>query len=494
MAAAGAATSSCCSMELKQGIRAGSVLAYYYGAMMTLGVAASTNTLQPYLLSTFLQIDPKDQGQIGANAKTLGEVATTLISGAMGLASDRFGRRAIFVLGLSLAGLGSLLLPWATSIPSMYLFTVVNVLGTATASGMMVILPGDYVASTSLGKANGFLALANGLGVTCVGIVAGKIPSWVSRTEFATPDGHGEGRVAYSVMAALALSTALLLWCCLTSAKGEGGSGGQHQERVTMAEKLRVSLRVAQKDVGVKLCFIVALVVRADGQTASLFLPQWCVSFMIQEATRTAPGGVLPDAQLVEATKQGLSRGSMLVGIIGLSAMLGGPLFGRVADSVSRVKLLGCVLLLSSLSYCLVALHSDPFGKSMLVACLVLGLSQVGTVVASGALVQQQAPMDVRGSILGMFATCGGLGQIVNVFIGGQLFSHWAMRGPFCWMCLMNAAATFACLLLQHRVKRVGDSQGNGLLSEQEQESAHHSQMPSASVAAVPAASENSSE
>jgi MFS family permease len=56
------------------------------------------------------------------------------------------------------------------------------------------------------------------------------------------------------------------------------------------------------------------------------------------------------------------------------------------------------------------------------------------------ALIGQEAPAHVRGSIIGVAATFGALGIIATNKAAGYLFDNWDYQAPFLFMALLNAA------------------------------------------------------
>ena len=73
------------------------------------------------------------------------------------------------------------------------------------------------------------------------------------------------------------------------------------------------------------------------------------------------------------------------------------------------------------------------------------------------ALVGQEAPARVRGSVIGFMALVGALGVLINVKMAGVLFDNWMYQGPFLWMAVLNAVV---CIWALYVRLRFGPSSG----------------------------------
>uniref|UniRef100_A0A7S4SNH5 Major facilitator superfamily (MFS) profile domain-containing protein n=1 Tax=Alexandrium monilatum TaxID=311494 RepID=A0A7S4SNH5_9DINO len=451
-----------CCLRLGDGVRGRHISVYYFGAFMTVGVSVGCSTLQPFLMTSLLGLGADEQGAIGAAAKSLGEAAAALLAGGAGLLSDRLGRRAVYACCLLLAALGLGLLPLSRGLAVFYALTAVSFAGTGAAAAVMVAIPGDYVFGPDRGKANGLVAVANGLGAVCVGMVSGRLPGLAaSLRPFAA--NRAQGIFAYGALAVAAAATALTLGCGLAGRGVQrGGAAG-----AGALDALRAGLRLARGDRALVLACLAAAAARSDGQIA-FFFSQWCVSASLRAAAAAA--GLSPDAPLPPelreaAVQRGLAHSTQCVGLVGLAGLLAGAVWGRLADSMDRAATLSVALLAAAVAYAALALCPDPFGARALVVALLVGLCQTGVVVSSQAFVQERAPAEVRGLILGVFGLCGGVGQIVSTFAGGQLFAHWAFQGPFVWVCGVNLLVFSAGLVLVplHRCGRP-PATGSGVL------------------------------
>ncbi len=203
------------------------------------------------------------------------------------------------------------------------------------------------------------------------------------------------------------------------------------------------------------LAYVTAFVARADLALAGLFLPLWCSRFL-QDNPETlaqisdAPAGCAEDVACL--TIQGMERGGLLIGMVGMGSLLSAPLLGILCDRINRIHATAIALSINVVGYGLTGFVSDPFGVMAIPVCVVIGAGEVAGVIATQALVQQHAPVAHRGSVIGCFGVFGALGILVNSWIGGQLFDHWMFQGPFLWLAALNLVIVLVCLLTARTV------------------------------------------
>ena len=109
-------------------------------------------------------------------------------------------------------------------------------------------------------------------------------------------------------------------------------------------------------------------------------------------------------------------------------------------------------------------LIDDPFHTAWLIPiCVLLGCGETANVVAGGALIGQEAPARIRGSILGVFNLFGAIGIAFCVGMGGWLFDHWYYNAPFMMMGIINGSVLLFAIII--RVK-YGANNGAGAAAD----------------------------
>ncbi len=82
---------------------------------------------------------------------------------------------------------------------------------------------------------------------------------------------------------------------------------------------------------------------------------------------------------------------------------------------------------------------------------VLLGIGQMSAILASQVLVGQEAPAEVRGSVLGVNGVFGAIGILFVSLVGGWLFDAWTPAAPFLLMAVANGALCLWALLLRVR-------------------------------------------
>ena len=125
--------------------------------------------------------------------------------------------------------------------------------------------------------------------------------------------------------------------------------------------------------------------------------------------------------------------------LITLTLMLSAPLMGAMLDRVDRVVGIMIAFTLSAIGYTFMGMIEDPLANTVFAAAILLGLGDGACIMASIALIGQNAPAKTRGSVIGTFTACGATGMLIASGVGGFLFDNWMYTGPFLFMGMINA-------------------------------------------------------
>jgi MFS family permease len=205
----------------------------------------------------------------------------------------------------------------------------------------------------------------------------------------------------------------------------------------------------------VALSYAAAFVARADLAVAGVFLPLW----LTKHHTGLIPDGLGEAEQLAAldaAAAAGVDAGGKLIAIVGGCGLMFAPVIGILCDRIDRVTALAIGLAFNVVGYGLTFFVDAPEGAMISIAAAVIGCGQVGGVISSQVLIQQQAPAAYRGSVIGAFGTSGALGIMVTLLVGGYLFDAWTEAGPFVMLAGLNLIVVIAALAMRGRVARPG--------------------------------------
>lgn len=164
---------------VRRGVRAPHMAAFLWGSLVSVSAVVFLNAALPLLLDTFLAIPSQDSGSVAATSVLAHESTVILSSWLWGLASDRVGRRPVFVVGMLLLALGTTLQAWSSSMIALLAFRVVFALGASAALSMLTALLADYPSEQGRGRSGGLLGLTAGLGALFALFVLLRLPLWL---------------------------------------------------------------------------------------------------------------------------------------------------------------------------------------------------------------------------------------------------------------------------------------------------------------------------
>jgi len=405
----------------------GNAITVWIASFLTIGLAAFMSFLQPYLLNEVLHIAVAEQGRLTGNLGFLQEVIVIALASIVGAWSDRVGRRRVYCLGLGLMAAGLVIYPFAGNQTELVLYRIAFAMGVAIAPLMLSACVVDAIQEKTRGKWVASNNLLQGLGVVAMAAGLANLPLWfVDRGAEAV----SAGRYAYWTAASIAMLAAGVIAVGLPRTIPRPAAPGQPGlwTRIVHAARLgaaRPRLAIAYGG---------AFIGRGDFVVIGAFFSLW-----ITQAGIAA--GMTPAASL--------ARGGMLFGILQMAGMGWAFFMGVIADRVDRVTGVCIAFGLAAVSYLLLGQAGDPFEPGFIPIAIFAGIGEISVIVATGALLGQEAPPEERGPIVGLFNTSGGLGILFATGAGGYVFDHFGPTAPFTMMAILNAVLLAAALLVR---------------------------------------------
>jgi MFS family permease len=416
-------------VELYSGVTRKNMLAFYFSAFATICLLSFINVVQPYLLTEMLQVPLAEQGSVTGTVLFWYEIVIIFTIGLAGSLSDKVGRRLIFTGSFLVIGAGYVLMAQSNAVWQLVLFRMFFAVGAAGATSMLSVVIADYVVGRDRGKANGFQGVMNGLGAMTAVFLLLRLPNWFSQNGL---DPIAAGQATYYVAGGLALLSGIVLWLGL---KKRGIRQRNQPER--FMELLREGVK-AGRDPGVLLGYGAGFVSRGDLVIVGTFLALWINKYGVTNGMDTAVA---------------LARASIIVGISQAAAFVAAPLFGFLADKMNRATAVALTNVISGIGYTSLFFVDDPFGTAMIAAVIVAGAGNIGTVISTQVLIQQQAPSHIRGSVIGFFGLCGAIGILAASKLGGWLFDYWDESGPFVLFGLLSFILATWAFLIRNRIQ-----------------------------------------
>jgi len=403
------------------------VFTLLFACLTSISAIAYMGFIQPYLLTEILHIPQAEQGALTGNLAAVQEVVVIMVMGVAGALSDRTGRKLIFVSGFLLLAAGYLIYPLANSVAQLYIFRCLFGVGAAVVPVMLSACIVDYIQEFSRARWLGVTSICNGLGVVIMATLLAKTPAMY--LEYGA-DPIAAGRYAYWTATAVCLVAATVLSFGL-----KPGGGGKTKAKVPLTQQLKAGLREGKRP-RMALAFMSAFIGRGDLVVIGTFFSLWIVQLGIEVGMSTGDS---------------LAKAGMLFGLIQLSAMGWAVFMGIISDKFDRVSSMALGLFIAAVGYTLMGTVADPFGSNIYLMCVILGIGEISVIISAGALLGQQAPQKIRGSVVGVFGLVGAIGILFASKVGGEIYDSISPTAPFVMMGILNAALMFYALWIRLR-------------------------------------------
>ena len=403
------------------------VFTLLFACLTSISAIAYMGFIQPYLLTEVLHIPQAEQGALTGNLAAVQEIVVIMVMGVAGALSDRTGRKLIFVSGFLLLAAGYLIYPLANSVAQLYIFRCLFGVGAAVVPVMLSACIVDYIQEFSRARWLGVTSICNGLGVVIMATLLAKTPAMY--LEYGA-DPIAAGRYAYWTATAVCLVAAAVLSFGL-----KPGGGGKTKAKVPLTQQLKAGLREGKRP-RMALAFMSAFIGRGDLVVIGTFFSLWIVQLGIEMGMSTGDS---------------LAKAGMLFGLIQLSAMGWAVFMGIISDKFDRVSSMAFGLFIAAVGYTLMGTVADPFGSNIYLMCVILGIGEISVIISAGALLGQQAPQKIRGSVVGVFGLVGAIGILFASKVGGEIYDSISPTAPFVMMGILNAALMFFALWVRLR-------------------------------------------
>ena len=146
----------------------------------------------------------------------------------------------------------------------------------------------------------------------------------------------------------------------------------------------------------------------------------------------------------------------MLFGITQLAVPLFLPFVGIFVDRVDRVTALAVGMGIAAVGYISLGLVPSPLESWLIYpAGLLTGMGEAAVIVTAPALIGQEAPRRLTGSVFGVVSFFGAIGVLINVKVSGVVFDNISYQAPFLYMGILNVciAAWAVMVRLRHGAK-----------------------------------------
>jgi len=411
---------------IRPGLSRGNARTVLAASFTTIAMVVFMSLIQPYVLNEIVQIPEARQGKVTGFLTTMQETIVICLAGFVGAWSDRVGRRLVYALGFGLLAGGYFIYSMATKELDLYLYRAMFAAGIALATVMLSTSVQDTPQEVSRGKWIGTNNLCQGIGVLLLAtVLLGRAPGLLVGAGI---DQVTAGRMTLWGAAAICALSGLVVWRGLPGRKPGPAHTG------TIFSQFKAGTSYALRNPRLALALGAAFVGRGDLVIVGNFFTLWITQSGIEAGMTTA---------------QASGRAFMLFGIAQIAALAWAFFMGVIADRLNRVTSLCIAMGVAAVGYSLVGMQDDPFDGLIIPLAILLGIGEVSIIVASGALLGQEARSELRGAIVGVFNTFGGLGIMVVSFAGGIIYDAIGKTAPFAVMGILNAALLAVALLVR---------------------------------------------
>ena len=212
--------------------------------------------------------------------------------------------------------------------------------------------------------------------------------------------------------------------------------------------RLKESLIVSWQHPMILASYLSGFLARSLTTINVVFMPLWIFSMLTQSGhceLRVASFGQVGDPKACPMSRY---TNGKLSGIFQTSSLLFSPFIGYFSNRFSSTKtvMMSCLFLIAG--YTLVLLFPNPLNRIHYLSMVILGIGQIGVIVAGLAMVTSHAPKEHRGSISGLYSIFGSLGIMINSYLSNVAYRNWCPTAPFFVLALWAGILFLATLFL----------------------------------------------
>ncbi|WP_169713884.1 MFS transporter [Oceanicoccus sagamiensis] len=417
-------------ITLNNGITKRNALTFFYASFFTVGIISFMSFMQPYVLTENLNIPADEQGASTSILAFTYELVMLLLIAPFGALADKIGRRPIYCLGFLWVGVSLVIFPLAETMTQLVMGRMFFAVGAAAVTSMMATVLADYPQERSRGFMVAMSGIANGLGAVTLVIGMSQLPALFKSMGYST---LMSGRFTYAIAACLCVVTTIIVFRGLSTLKPSDGK----KDKEDIRQLLKEGLQEARKNPRIAVACIEAFIARGDLMVVSVFFSLWANQ-----------AGLAQGMDLETAIK---TAGSFLI-IIQLTSLVWAPIWGIILDRVDRLTAVVIAMFLATIGYLWVGFSPSPIVAAFIPAAIMLGIGEFSAILAGITLVGQEAPKEIRGSVVGLFNFCGSFGILCISLVGGYVYDAWRPGAPFIVVGMINAIILVIALTVRLKV------------------------------------------
>ncbi|MBI5375856.1 MAG: MFS transporter [Candidatus Schekmanbacteria bacterium] len=367
-------------------------------------VTNSINGIQHSYLKDVLKISDETFGTISGTMMTVAEVAAIVFLTFFGNLSDKKGRKFVVSIGLFFAAIFYALFYYSYDVANLlginplflaYAGRFAIVASVAGTWGTYIIITADYTDEANRAKGMSLNGIFTGFGMLgAMGIFA-NMPRLIGL------------RNSFFAVAALSVLTLIFTRLYLVDRIRS------HEKHTAKVSDVITALKESPQMI---MCYAARFLVMAAIITVGTFIFVWAVN---EAKNLNVPAEVA----------QG--KVGMYIGIAGMSAFVGFPIFAIMCDKLGRFKTLSISFALGGLALLSFGFIKNPIGPAILIPMIAFFISQAGMLISSQTLAADLAPKHLTGTLLGGLNTVGQIGAGIFFSIDGIAMDMLGPQSPF---------------------------------------------------------------
>jgi MFS family permease len=394
-------------IELLPGISRMNFWTFMLASFVCIGLMATLNIAQSYILVQHLGIPWSEQGALSGNLTFVTEIMSIALIAPFGILADRIGRRTVIVIGILFVGAGYGFYPYATSAEDLYLYRILFGIGIPATAAMTGTIQNDYPTDSSRGKLLGATAIFNSLGILFLSFIIAQLPNILFKSGW---DPITAGQLAFGFGALVCLISAIAFRFGL-----KGGTPAKKTDRLPFRVLIPSGFKAARNP-RIALAYFSAFTARGDVVVFGIFIALWAQK--AGWALKMNPG-------------ESMAIASVSIVVATIAGMIWAGIFGFIMDRINRVTAVAISQLLGAIGYLSMIFITSPLDYAMLPAFVLLGAGMSGAMMASFVVIGQEANYKERGAVTGMNGLFGSMGILVAAGLGGHLFDTYGPWAPF---------------------------------------------------------------
>ncbi len=412
-------------IELVPGISRINYWTFMLAAFVCIGLLATLNIAQSYILVQHLGIPWSEQGALSGNLTFVTEIMSVVLIAPFGILADRIGRRSVLIVGILFVGAGYALYPYATSADDLYLYRILFGIGIPATATSVGTIQNDYPTDTSRGKSLGVTAIFNSLGILFLSFIIAQLPNILVKSGW---DPITAGKLAFGFGAVVCFAAAIAFHFGL-----KGGTPAKQTERLPFSVLIPSGFKAARNP-RIALAYFSAFTARGDVVVFGIFIALWAQKAGWELKMNPGESMAIASVSIVVAT---------------IAGMVWAGIFGYIMDRINRVSAVAISQLLGACGYLSMIFITSPLDYAMLPAFILLGAGMAGAMMASFVVIGQEAHYKERGAVTGMNGLFGSVGILVAAALGGRLFDAYGPWAPFAMVGVAQLVIFVAAVIIR---------------------------------------------